>query len=158
MAAMQSQGMAAMKYLAVCVALMMCASAQAATYVYQSQAYQSHHGHCGDNIEPFQMTITLSKPLPPSSSVEVPLKTIMINAGVGLRWKLRFMNQATPYFSTDGNGNIINWQIFAFKDGGRIEVASINEVVNENAVGDSVFFKCGYAQNSHAAGTWTRTK
>jgi hypothetical protein len=45
-----------MRFVIACAALSVCGSAQAATYVYQANAYQGHNGRCGAKLLPFQVT------------------------------------------------------------------------------------------------------
>ena len=104
-----------MKYLTLFAALLLCSNAQAATYVYQANAYQGHGGRCGGVLVPFQLTVTVKKVLPPNSNLIVPVETVSLNAGGKYQWE-RSYKKKDGYedgFTTDSNGDIVAWTVTA---------------------------------------------
>ena len=146
-----------MKHLTLCAALLLCSNAQAATYVYQANAYQGHDGRCGGQLLPFQVTITVRKAIPPNSSnLIVSLKTLSIYAGENYQWGRRFNKQHTDggAFTTDPDGHITEWNVAGATNHRR-------GFYTQNQTGDVrdfVQFMCGSAGGAGDPGTWTRTK
>jgi hypothetical protein len=143
-----------MKHLTLCAALLLCGNVHAATYVYQANAYQSHDG-CGRALLPFQMTITVRRPFPPNSNLNVPFQSIAVNAGGNYQWGYRNTkkHELGGLFTTDSNGDIIEWTVGGAK-ARFVQAATHNE---SNSVEDVIEFKCGSAGNQNRPGTWTRT-
>ena len=144
-----------MKHLIVLAALLLCSNAQAATCVYQANAYKGHNG-CGRALLPFQMTITVHKVFPPNSNLNVPFETIYLNAGGKYQWGYRNTkkHELGGIFVTDENGNITGWSV-AGSMARFVQAWTHNE---PNSVGDAVVFKCGGAGNANHPGSWTRTE
>ena len=144
-----------MKYFTLCAALLLCGSAQAATYVYQVNAYQGHE-RCGRRFLPAQVTITVAEALPPNSNLSVPLKTFKLKAGYLFHWSKGYSktNSDIVGFTTNSNGDITQWSVSAATSGGR-------GFFTQNETGDVidlVEFKCGSAGVDGNPGTWTRTQ
>jgi hypothetical protein len=104
----------------------------------------------------FQLTITLKTPLPPSSTLTVPLKTLLINAGGTHTWSKRFNmgNSDGATFTTDSSGSITQWLVNGAKSR-RAQFATNNEA---NNVLDTIYFKCGGAGSRNDPGVWSRTE
>ncbi len=145
-----------MKHLMLVLAVLLCSNAQAATYIYQANAYQSHGGACGRKLLPFQVMITVSKAFPPSANLNVPLKSVAMTAGGKWQWGRLFDKQHSDsaIFETDSNANIIAWNVTAAKSH-RKYVVTQNEA---GAIEDLVEFVCGGAEVKGDPGTWTRTE
>jgi hypothetical protein len=146
-----------MKYFEIAAALLLCGSAHAATYVYQANAYQGHEGRCGGDLLPFQVTMTLKRPLPPSSTLDnVSIRALAVSAGGNYQWSQRFnkVHSHQARFSTDANGTIITW-VLGDSRSAREFFGTENDT---EEVKDSIEFKCGGAGGSGDPGVWTRTE
>jgi hypothetical protein len=98
----------------------------------------------------------LKTPLPPSSTLTVPLKTLLINAGGTHTWSKRFNmgNSDGATFTTDSSGSITQWLVNGAKSR-RAQFATNNEA---NNVLDTIYFKCGGAGSRNDPGVWSRTE
>ena len=146
-----------MKQLMLCAALLLCSSAQAATYIYQANAYSGHEGRCGGSLLPFQVTITARKALPPNTTrKDAPLKTVAVNAGGKYQWGYTATkkHELGGLFVTDSNGDITEWNFSAATNGHRW----FNTHNQPGSVEDMINFKCGGASVQDNPGTWTRTE
>jgi hypothetical protein len=146
-----------MRFVIACAALSVCGSAQAATYVYQANAYQGHNGRCGAKLLPFQVTMTLQAPLPlNTTTANASLKTLSVYAGERNQWHQRFTknNSHQANFTTDQAGTITQWVLGGAK-GLHEGFSSDNET---NDVRDTINFKCGGAGVDNDPGVWTRTE
>jgi hypothetical protein len=146
-----------MKYLTVFAALLLCSSGQAATYVYQANAYQGYRGSCGEQLLPFQMTITVDNAFPPNSKFnDAPLQAIWINAGGKYQWGYHASKKRAlgGSFVTNSNGDITEWAVGAAKSA-RKQAFTHNET---GSVEDLVEFNCGSAGVDGDPGAWTRTE
>jgi hypothetical protein len=147
-----------MKCVAMVVGLLVCNCASAATYVYQQNPNQQHAGKCGKFLQPFQLTITMQKAIPPNSNnLMVPLKTVSINAGaLKYQWTQKYNKNRTnnAIFTADSNGDITAWAV----DGGHR--SSAVQTVNDSAfyVQDELMFNCGAEGSKDNPGTWARTQ
>jgi hypothetical protein len=145
-----------MKHLTLFAALLLCSNAQAATYVYQANAYHGHDG-CGRTLLPFQLTITVHKAFPPNSNLKVRIETVSLNAGGGkYQWQRRYTRKDNYIngFTTNSNGDITEWDL----NGATSHRRGFYTFNETGAVEDGVEFKCGGAGNENSPGTWKRTK
>jgi hypothetical protein len=145
------------KYLTACAGILLCNSASAATYVYQTNPNQGHSGRCGRELLPFQLTITVQEPFPLNAdSIIIPLESIYVNAGGKYQWGRKYNKKHTDGASitTDSNGNIIGWDVSGAKTQ-RVQSWTHNI---SGSIEDIAEFKCGTEGSANNPGTWTRTE